>query len=494
MKKILSLALILGASGSLLAATPCKNCGVSSDNIIVQCEKGHISCSQCARQRNVGEQFKDSLTAMFGGGSGAKQRCTFVNRYDEACDGAITKKIADNRSPEKIRRENEIARQKAQRDAARKAEEEQQRKAGVNALNAEHNSLVKELMRIVRKGTAAQLKQHVSKMLNHYKRHNGFGGKAGAFLFGIGGTRGESCNILNSMTNTALRLKDDVKIQLLFSGISPNTNTIKAGLKTGKPVYVKLFANQLADYEICSAVSNDLIQTYCRTKNPNYILPLISQLQGVNFKNADFHNKNLGPVSVIFKSLIDQQQPMPLAMLKPFFNAVSSAELETCLTVMIAKDNAEVYRYLIDQKKVKGVVEIKYNGLVLLPYHQLIMKNDFAYAKKVKTSPTIYEDKINSMREEDNKKRDAGVTPIEYMAELNNFAAVKFLIEEEGYEFGTYSNYEVSTKALDWAEKHKNKEMAEYLDDKISCWTVAGVWTTKIVLLPLFVLVLLAGR
>ena len=80
------------------------------------------------------------------------------------------------------------------------------------------------------------------------------------------------------------------------------------------------------------------------------------------------------------------------------------------------------------------------------------------------------------------------------MAELNNFAAVKFLIEDEGYEFGTFSNYEVSTNALNWAKKHKNKEMEKYLDDKISGWTTAGVWTRNILLLPLLVLVLLAGK
>ena len=452
MKKLLSLALIIGASGSIWAASKvaCKNCGLRDDNIIIRCEKGHISCSKCARSRDAAEKFSDSLGSLFFGGSGSKQRCTFVNRYDEVCNGSIVQKIADNRSPEKIKKEKEIARKKAQRAAAQKAEKEQQKQAGIKVLNAEHETLVRELRQIASKGTAAQLKLHTSKMLKHFNNHDGYGSEAGTGLFGFGGTRGESCNILNHMTNTALRLKDDVKIQLLFYGISPNTNTIKAGLKTGKPVYVKLFAKKLVDYKVYSEVSNDLIQTYCRTKNPNYILPLIQQLKGIQFKNADYPNQDLGPVSALFKTLINQQQPLSLAMLKPFFSAVSAAELEICMTIMITKDNAEVYRSLIDKHKTKGTVSVHQDGLTLLPYHLLVIKNDFAYAKKIKTSPTIYEEKIKLM--EKNEKRDAEITPVEYMAELNNFAAVKFLIEDEGYEFGTFSNYEVSTNAQIWAK------------------------------------------
>ena len=45
------------------------------------------------------------------------------------------------------------------------------------------------------------------------------------------------------------------------------------------------------------------------------------------------------------------------------------------------------------------------------------------------------------------------------MAEINNFEAVKYLIEKEEYEFGTFSNYTESDSARTWAKKHKNKEM-----------------------------------
>ncbi len=77
---------------------------------------------------------------------------------------------------------------------------------------------------------------------------------------------------------------------------------------------------------------------------------------------------------------------------------------------------------------------------------------------------------------------------------LRNFPAVKFLIEKEGYEFGTFSNYEESVNALGWAKKNKNGEMEKYLDDKISGWTAAGVWTRNILLAPLMILVLLAAH
>ena len=101
MKNLLMLVVVLGTGIQLCAAAKvaCRNCGVRDNNIIFRCEKGHISCSKCARGRNAAESFSDGLARAFGVGGGTAQRCTFVNRYDQICDASISQKIADSAVP-----------------------------------------------------------------------------------------------------------------------------------------------------------------------------------------------------------------------------------------------------------------------------------------------------------------------------------------------------------------------------------------------------------
>ena len=487
MKKILCIAVFFCIAMTLSGApkTRCRNCGIGDGNIIFMCEKQHITCSKCARGRNAAEALNDQLVGAFSFGyrQGSSMRCTKVNRYDKVCDANITRKIADNRSPEMIRREQALARQKAERAAQAKAAQEQREQAGINVLRAEHKKLLAGFSSAIRGTSAANLKKCVANMLAHHDNHDGYASKKTAGIFGMFGGRsgGEKCDILDVMVTTALKLNDERRIAIILANINPGDDTVLAGLKTGKIVYVNLFAGKLKKQEVFSKAIPVIVATHSRLKNPAYITAIISALK-TSYTNVS---------EVLLDNFLAQKEKLPFAALKPLYDAIAPAALEKVLTQAIVDKDAVAYRYLIDKRKAKGTAAIRKNDLAVYPYHLLIANKDFAYAQKVKISPTMHEDELKVWK---GAKRDKGAVPVVYMAEINNFEAVKYLIEKEEYEFGTFSNYTESNSARTWAKKHKNKEMYKYLDDKISGWTTAGYFTGQVLLLPVYILVLLVAR
>ena len=516
MKKLFILAVVSGAVIQLCAASKvaCRNCGVRDNNVIIQCAKRHMTCTSCARGRTAAESFQDAFAAQLGFGGSSAQRCTYVNRFDEVCNADIVRKIADNRSPETIRRENENARKQAAQKAAAKERAAQEKQAKINALETEHNTLVKNLPVALRSNSMALIRKHANLMINHFNRHNGFGGSVG--FFGIGGKSGESCNILNHMLNAALRSKSDAVAEILLANIDPSMDSVIAGFKTGRPVYTRLFAHKLIVLENFNAAVDTLVETHCKFKNPAYIAPVIQKLKNEKFSDSNGHarwNQPKGMKSTgnkqtderiqrehlfaLFHHFVTREKAPSFEALKPFYDAFSAADLNSILPEMIIRNDVKSYRYLIDQKKVAGTATVNKDGLVLYPYHLLLAKSDFTYAKKVEYTPQAFCETIKLTKEGQQKKDnkyDKELTPVEYMAAVNNFEAVKFLIEKEGYEFGTFSTHSASTSAVNFAKKNRNKEMEKYLDDKISGWTTAGVIASHVLLLPVYILVLLVAR
>jgi hypothetical protein len=282
-------------------------------------------------------------------------------------------------------------------------------------------------------------------------------------------------------------------------------------LGTGKTIYVKLFAGKLKNGELfCKAVPV-IVETHCRLKNPAYIAEILSTLKTTSFSSYDLRNSNYCTSSegnqaneIIFTQILAQNSKLPFAAMKPLYDALPVEKLESILTQAVADGDTVTYKYLIDKRKVTGSAAIRKNDLAVYPYHLLIAGKDYVYAEKVKISPTMHEDKIEVWKEEQKSyssnsktkevKRNKATVPVAYMAELNNFDAVKYLIEKEGYDFGSLSKYSESDDARTWAKKHNNKEMFKYLDDKISGGTTAGYYTSCVLLAPLLILALLAAK
>ncbi len=515
MKRIFCVAVFLCIAMTLAGAskTRCRNCGINDGNIIFMCEKQHITCSKCSRGRTQAEAFSDNLAAAFGGGSGSSMRCTKVNRYDNVCNANITRKIADNRSAETIRREQAAARQRAENAAKAKAAKEQKEQAGIKVLRAEHAKMLAAFRSALKSKSPATLKQTVAAMLKHHDNHDGYASKASGGIFGMFGGRsgGEKCNILNVMVSTALKLNDEKQISIIFANINPGDGVVLSGLGTGKTIYVKLFAGKLKNGELfCKAVPV-IVETHCRLKNPAYIAEILSTLKTTSFSSYDLRNSNYCTSSegnqaneIIFTQILAQNSKLPFAAMKPLYDDLPVEKLESILTQAVADGDTVTYKYLIDKRKVTGSAAIRKNDLAVYPYHLLIAGKDYVYAEKVKISPTMHEDKIEVWKEEQKSyssnsktkevKRNKATVPVAYMAELNNFDAVKYLIEKEGYDFGSLSTYAASDDARTWAKKHNNKEMYKYMDDKISGWATAGYYTVNILLFPLMILALAAAK
>lgn len=516
MKKILCVAVFFCIAMALSGApkTSCRNCGIRDGNIIFMCEKQHITCSKCSRGRTKAEALSDNLVAAFGGGSGSSMRCTKVNRYDEVCNANITRKIADNRSAETIRREQAAARQRAENAAKAKAVKEQKEQAGIKVLRAEHAKMLAAFRSALKSKSPATLKQTVAAMLKHHDNHDGYASKASGGIFGMFGGRsgGENCNLLNVMVSTALKLNDDKFISIIFANINPGDGVVLSGLKTGKPIYVNLFADKLKKAEIFTKAVPVIIETHCRLKNPAYLTAVTSVLKTTSFNPYDLRDlsyaqsddKKPKANEILLSNFLAQTEKLPFAAIKPLYDVVGVEKLESILTQAVADGDVATYKYLIDKRKATGSVKIRKNDLAVYPYHLFIAAKNYEYAKKVKISPTMHEDKIEVWKEEQKSyssnsktkevKRNKATVPVAYMAELNNFDAVKYLIEKEGYDFGSFSKYSESDDARTWAKKHNNKEMFKYLDDKISGWTTAGYYTTCVLLAPLYILALLAAK
>ena len=228
---------------------------------------------------------------------------------------------------------------------------------------------------------------------------------------------------------------------------------------------------------------------FCQCKNPAYLTPLVKSWQKFSFRNyyswlnhADLINGYRGGGNLLetnnaneflLLAILANKEKVPFEALKPLYDTLAEAKLhESILPEVIAAKETEAYRYLIDHYKAEGRKATVRDGLKLYPYHLLLVNNDFEYAAKVKFSPNLCSDPIEIPAE--GKCRDKAPVPVEYMAEINNFPAVKHLIEKENCEYGTAKNYNEAKNAVDWAKKNGNKEMEKYLDDHISTGASIG--------------------